>query len=295
VAAAAAGTHGRTVPTSLPDRLCSLTVERITRTSYTDDVTVLAAHRLPTSTPPLDLDVPARRDELSGLRDAVGSWLDALGARPDDRLALTLAAYEAAANTVDHAYRRQIGNGRDPGRMRLHVTLDNDGRVTIQVSDDGHWRAPGGDGGGRGLALMRACTDDMRVDQRDTGTTVTLHRSIVHPTVVGRTDTSPPEPGPAPRSFDVAITRREPTVLSVHGPVDATTIRLLRTAVTTQTSHDLVLDLTGVTFLASAGVQLLYELVARDGLRLIAPANSTARQTLGLVALESMVDGPTIG
>ncbi|GAB2594034.1 hypothetical protein Aab01nite_82510 [Paractinoplanes abujensis] len=295
VTAAAAGTHGRTVPTSLPDRLCSLTVERITRTSYTDDVTVLAAHRLPTPTPPLDFDVPARPDELPGLRDAVGSWLDALGGRPDDRMALTLAAYEAAANAVDHAYDELIGDRRDPGRIRLHVTLDNDGRVTAQVSDDGHWRAPGGGGGGRGLALIRACTDDMQLDRRDTGTTVTLHRRIVHPTVVGRTDTTPPGPGPAPHSFDIAITRREPTVLSVRGPIDATTVHLLRTAVTTQATQNGVLDLTDVTFLASAGVQLLHELAARDGLRLVAPATSTAHRTLSLVALESLVIGSADG
>ncbi|MEU4691916.1 SpoIIE family protein phosphatase [Actinoplanes sp. NPDC023714] len=293
VTAAAAGTHGRTVPTSPPDRLCSLTVERITRTSYTDDVTVLAAHRLPAATPPFVLDVAARRDELTGLRDAVGSWLDAFGGRPDDRVALTLAAYEAAANTVDHAYHHQRHDDDHPGRLRLHATLDSDGRATIQVSDDGRWRTPDGTGGGRGLALMRACTDDMRVDQRDTGTTVTLRRSIAHPTVVGRTDTTPPEPGPAPRTFDLAITRREPTVLSVRGPIDASTVHLLRTAVTTEAGQDLVLDLTEVTFLASAGVQLLHELVARDGVRLVAPTTSTAHQTLGLAALESLIIGPT--
>ncbi|WP_306215849.1 SpoIIE family protein phosphatase [Actinoplanes sp. RD1] len=295
VTAAAAGTHGRTVPTSLPDRLCSLTVERITRTSYADDVTVLAAHRLPACAPPLVLDGPARSDELAGLRDAVGSWLDALGGRREDHLALTLAAYEAAANVVDHAYHHQTRDGGQPGRLRLHATLDNDGRVTIQVGDDGRWRAPDGTGGGRGLALMRACTDDLRLDHRHTGTTVTLRRSIVHPTVIGQTHATRPEPGPAPHSFDVAITRRDPTVLSVRGPLDATTVHLLRTALTTHAAPGLVLDLTDVTFLASAGVQLLHEWVARDALRLVAPATSTAHQTLGLAALESLVAGPAAG
>ena len=74
-------------------------------------------------------------------------------------------------------------------------------------------------------------------------------------------------------------------------PVDATTVHLLRTAVTTQAAQNLVLDLTDVSFLASAGVQLLHELVARDGLRLVAPTTSTAHRTLGLVALDALVTG----
>ena len=140
---------------------------------------------------------------------------------------------------------------------------------------------------------MRTCTDDMRLDQRDNGTTITQQRRVVHPTVVGRTDTTPPEPGLGPRPFDIAITRRDPTMLSVRGPIDATTVHLLRTAVTTHATHNLVLDLSDVTFLASAGVQLLHELTVSDGLRLVAPPTSAAHQTLVLVALESLVTGPT--
>lgn len=54
--------------------------------------------------------------------------------------------------------------------------------------------------------------------------------------------------------------------------MDTTTVDLLSTAVGAHAGEDLVLDLADVTFLASVGVQLLYELVTRDDVRLTAPA-----------------------
>lgn len=57
----------------------------------------------------------------------------------------------------------------------------------------------------------------------------------------------------------------------------------------------LTIDLTGVTHLASAGVQLLYQLaeqMAADGcrLRLIAPTGSAAHQVLSLTALDQLTE-----
>lgn len=53
---------------------------------------------------------------------------------------------------------------------------------------------------------------------RQLGRTVTLRRRIARPPVVGRPDTALPEAAPVSRPFDLVVTRREPTVLSVRGP-----------------------------------------------------------------------------
>jgi anti-sigma regulatory factor (Ser/Thr protein kinase) len=57
--------------------------------------------------------------------------------------------------------------------VRVHA-----GAVELRVSDRGRWRAPRGRHGGRGLTLIRALVDDLRIDQRATGTTVTMRRRL---------------------------------------------------------------------------------------------------------------------
>ncbi len=64
----------------------------------------------------LRLNLPARPEELKGLRAAVISALDRAGVDPELRARLVLAVDEAAANVIRHAY-ASCGPGR------LKVTL----------------------------------------------------------------------------------------------------------------------------------------------------------------------------
>jgi anti-sigma regulatory factor (Ser/Thr protein kinase) len=109
----------------------------LTRTGYADDVTGLAAHRLPTPVPPLDLQARTARPDIRQLRVGFDEWLDALDPAESDRVALELAVWDAVANAVDHAY----PPGR-PGPVRLQAALGADGVLECRISDRGRWRDP---------------------------------------------------------------------------------------------------------------------------------------------------------
>ncbi|MGH3992945.1 MAG: ATP-binding protein [Pseudonocardiaceae bacterium] len=105
------------------------------------------------------------------LRTALRSWLQATGATEDDVVAIQIAAGEAAANAVEHAY-----DGIEPGPVRLAAELEPGNIVRLEIGDGGHWR-PQRDlnsGRGRGLLLMRECVDEVSLSRSPTGTTVVL-------------------------------------------------------------------------------------------------------------------------
>ena len=268
---------------SSPDRIADLAVERIVGAECTDDVIVLAAHLLPGTLAPLMLSTTAKPEQLSGLREAVNTWVTELGADHDDRLALCLAAYEAAANVVDHGY-----YGRSPGELRLTAQLADDGAVTLVVADDGHWRPPNSRRGGRGLALIRACTD-LKLDQRDDGTTATMRRQLAHPARVGSARPPPTDGKSRTEPFSAVVTRHNPTVITARGTVDASTVGLLSTEIAKHGADPVVIDLALVTFLASAGVRLLHDLITRHDMRLHAPAGTPAHEVLNLVGLSDLL------
>lgn len=285
VAAAAVTGGGRTTPRTIADRLTTLAVERITRWGIHDDVTVLAAHLLREPVAPLVVDARADAAELARLREAIADWLEPLGVRATDALSITLAACEAATNVVEHAY-----VGRMPGRLGLVADLDGRGSVRITVDDDGTWRAPGGGPGGRGISLMRAVCEEVVIDSGEHGTSVALTLCPCHSTVVGRDED--PLPVPAARAeFRTTVTEESGarTRVAVHGPVDATTTPLLRAAIQRYEARPLIIDLTPVTLLASAGVQFLYQLTEDSPVELHAPAGCTARYVLDLTDLGTRV------
>jgi anti-sigma regulatory factor (Ser/Thr protein kinase) len=265
------------------DRISGLTVQHLAGAEHTDDVTILAAHLLPDATPPLFFRVAAEPGQLSGLRELVSTWVTRFAADHDDHIAVCLAAYEAAANVVDHAYR-----GRPPGELRLTASLGDDGAVTLVVADDGRWRAPDRTRGGRGLPLIRACTD-LTLDQHDDGTTATMRRHLTRPAVIGSTRSAAQDSAPDAAPFSAAVTRYDPTVITARGTVDAGTVGLLSTEIAKHCTAPLVIDLALVTFLASVGVQLLYDLTTRHDIRLHAPAGSPAREVLNLVGLSDLL------
>jgi len=87
---------------------------------------------------------------------------------------LTLAAHEAAANVVEHAY----PNGGD---VMVSAHRD-DGSLLVVVQDSGHWRAPSRtDQRGRGLTVMSSLVDDIEIAPSASGTTVMLRCSMTAP------------------------------------------------------------------------------------------------------------------
>ena len=118
---------------------------------------------------------------IAGVRAEFRTWLTACGIGSEDLDALVLAASEAIANSIEHAYR-----GDPSGVIRISGACD--GRhVDVFVHDDGVWipprhRNPDESGllRGRGLPLIGKLMDATELDTRN-GTTITMRRRLRHP------------------------------------------------------------------------------------------------------------------
>jgi serine/threonine-protein kinase RsbW len=110
-------------------------------------------------------------------RHALDSWLRELPLTRAERHDLLLATSEAVANVVDHAYPADHDGAEVTVLAELqHRSEDDTSRVVITVTDAGCWRpiSAESDGRGRGLQMMRACTDELRIDTTTAGTQVTM-------------------------------------------------------------------------------------------------------------------------
>jgi anti-sigma regulatory factor (Ser/Thr protein kinase)/putative methionine-R-sulfoxide reductase with GAF domain len=152
-----------------PEALCTRVVDRLA-VDNEDDVAVVALAR---TAPPdeLVLRLPAERSALASARHQLEIWLHMMGARDAELSAIVLAAGEACANAIEHAYPPL------PAAFELRAQMDG-ADVVITVRDSGSWREPRPSHRGRGLTMMRAAMDDVEFDTGASGTTVVLRRSL---------------------------------------------------------------------------------------------------------------------
>ncbi|MFE3258522.1 SpoIIE family protein phosphatase [Nocardia sp. NPDC059091] len=152
----------------LPREVADSVLSRLRPAAGYDDDVAMVVYRQPPG--PLRLDVPAEARELSGIRRALRSWLTAAAVPHDTAVDLVAAANEACSNSIEHAYL-----GGEPGRVRLSADCGVD-TLTIEVSDTGVWRPLPADPGhrGRGIAMMRALTDELDIDNSGPGTRVRM-------------------------------------------------------------------------------------------------------------------------
>lgn len=269
-------------------RLVRAAVEDLTRTTgYDDDITVLAARRVPAQAP-LEMTVPAFPDTLRAVRQNLGDWLADLGVGQIDELALQHAVGELVSNSVEHAY--------EPDRPRHETVVSVTGRllpggvIEIEVADHGTWRAPGPAGGrGRGLAMASGFSDELHVTHDEHGTRALLRQRPSTPVDLLKGSVTAPLVAAAPLEM-----QHHDGVLAISGALDhrcADELRRRLSHATRGGTLDLVVDLADVTHLGSAGVQVLYDemIPHRDQhgsrLRLVAPAGSPAQHVLELVRL----------
>jgi anti-sigma regulatory factor (Ser/Thr protein kinase) len=93
------------------------------------------------------------------------------GLRYDEerRFGVLVAAGEAVANAIEHAYR-----GEDPGLIRFSIEHELCGLV-VTIEDFGHWRSfVKREDRGRGIDLMRAFSDGVQIKSRQDSTSVVL-------------------------------------------------------------------------------------------------------------------------
>ena len=134
---------------------------------YDDDIAMVVYRQPPR---PLRLDIPAEAGRLTGVRRALTAWLSAAAVGDELAADLVSAANEACTNSIEHAY-----SSEDAGRVVVTARCAH-GSVRIEVTDTGAWRPLPQDPGtrGRGLAMMRALTDEVDIDRTDAGTRVRL-------------------------------------------------------------------------------------------------------------------------
>ncbi|MGW3963490.1 SpoIIE family protein phosphatase [Amycolatopsis sp. NPDC005003] len=139
---------------------------------YEDDVALLLYRR---SVPALDFEFAAHPDHLASTRRWLRAWLENAALDPDLAQDVLVAAGEACANAVEHAYRDGTG-------ATAHLTARLTGaHLVVTVTDRGRWKQPPPDNHvlrGRGVPMMEALADTVAFRHDATGTTVTLEWRI---------------------------------------------------------------------------------------------------------------------
>jgi anti-sigma regulatory factor (Ser/Thr protein kinase)/putative methionine-R-sulfoxide reductase with GAF domain len=153
------------------DDLCRRAIDRMVPAGgLRDDVAIVAIQNSEIDDE-LDLHLPADPKILAEIRLVLRRWLRHQGAGDSQTLEITLAVSEACTNAIEHAY------SPAPAEFTLQARA-NEGEMTFVVSDAGSWRAPRGQDRGRGLTIIRAAMDDVKVNSSETGTEVVMRRKI---------------------------------------------------------------------------------------------------------------------
>ncbi|HVL85471.1 MAG TPA: SpoIIE family protein phosphatase [Pseudonocardia sp.] len=284
---------GTSLPASPVERLATVVVERMAflGDGYRDDVTVLVAQRRP-PVAPFSAEVEATAASVGALRRALTSWLVAAGAGTDDVDALAYAAGEAVTNSVQHAYADLSGGAARP--VTLRGRLDGNGSARLEVADAGRWRSPPSRRapGGRGMLMMHELCDAVDVDRGPAGTTVRLTRRLERPVTVGTPQAVPRRPQDRADALTIEVDEGA-AVVTVSGPVDLATVARLRSALLHAARggvRALCVDLSGITVLSSAGVQLLLDLAAVvPDLTVAVPPGGIAHDVLRLAGLHQLL------
>lgn len=273
---------GRYTGRTVAERLC-LHVPWALDEGFVDDVTLLAASRRP-APDDLALTVPADARELASVRSDVDTWARTVGLEARERGALVLAASEAAANSIEHAYA-----DRDPGEVRVEARLRGT-VVTLVVADDGRWRPPSPDPGdrGRGLSMVASSGARLTVDPSEDGTRVEFELDARR-----RAPVESPAVGPtAVLTGGSDVRTRDDGVIHVGGVLDTeSAAKELDAQVRARSRGGVVpvtLEIAPTAFLGSAAVRAI-ERYVRGGdpsgrhVDVVVHGGSAAAQTLAVV------------
>ncbi len=105
-----------------------------------------------TSTPDLELKLPARAENVAVIRHAFGGFAEALSVDEQTLADIKLAVTEACTNVVIHAYE----DGED-GDLEVDASIDDE-RLTVIIRDNGRGIVPRPDSPGLGLGLPLIAT-----------------------------------------------------------------------------------------------------------------------------------------
>ena len=280
---AAVETTSSDLPTQLKQLTTTLTGEGVRR----DDIALLA---LRAHGPPAGAFTAAIRgdtEDLSALRADLRTWLAGVGTTHAEANDVLIAIGEACSNAIEHA---GAGDG-----ATIDVRARATGRdVAVSIGDSGVWRAATEQGDrGHGLRLMRVLSTGMKVATAESGTRVEMRFRLGDAVSA---ETAPADPPPADPALHVERVGDVP-VARLHGEVDLgrkAQIAAALAAAVAPRDRGLVLDLSAVDYLDSAGVHLVHELTLTlagrgQALRGVATPGATVLRVLELVDLARTV------
>jgi anti-anti-sigma factor len=267
------------------EQLCDRVIENLAEATN-DDVALLALRTTTILEEGLTLTVPADPKALPAARRALAQWFVRVGATRQESEDLVLASNEAIANAIEHAY------GHRSGSVLVEAELNGE-RVEIAITDRGQWRDNGPGDRGRGLMLMGAVLDSVEVERSGAGTRVSLTRTL------GAEWHGPGEPA-----------KFTDTVLQARKGLESGLIKVARLeedidlgnmARVAQELEDsispldigLVVDLSAVRFIDSAGVRVLFRLAehldhSAQLLAIVSPVGSAVRRVLDLASFRKV-------
>jgi anti-sigma regulatory factor (Ser/Thr protein kinase) len=118
-----------------------------------------------TTTPDLELKLPARAENVAVIRHAFGGFAEALSVDEQTLADIKLAVTEACTNVVIHAY-----EDSEEGDLEVDASIA-DRRLTVVIRDNGRGIVPRPDSPGLGLGLpliaTLAETLELGKDKRD--------------------------------------------------------------------------------------------------------------------------------
>jgi anti-sigma regulatory factor (Ser/Thr protein kinase) len=156
------------------EELCDHVIDTMIGGEPRDDVALVAVRSLAVGAR-IRISRPASPAAAPETRQVMRAWLSHHGVTRDDSYDVLVAAGEAFANVVQHAY------GVPGGTVEIEGALDCD-RVCISVRDRGRWRPRAADrSGGRGLAMIRELMDSVEVDLDGEGTEIRMTRRVARP------------------------------------------------------------------------------------------------------------------
>jgi anti-sigma regulatory factor (Ser/Thr protein kinase)/putative methionine-R-sulfoxide reductase with GAF domain len=157
------------------EELCDHIIERLTEDDDADDdVAVLTIEVLPDPGDQLRLSLRTEVGQLVILRRTLQRWLDERRVEPAVAYDVVAASGEAAANAIEHAY------GPSGGSLRVTAEWTPE-EIVFTTRDFGRWRGQRAPNRGRGIPIMQALSDEMRISRSDAGTSVELRWKIGSP------------------------------------------------------------------------------------------------------------------
>jgi anti-anti-sigma factor len=220
---------------------------------------------------------------VATLRRTVRQWATRSGASDEEAGDLVLAVGEAVTNVVEHAYTSTAG------QVEVEASIRH-GLARIVVRDRGQWRPSRPDEGGRGLLLMRGLVEKVDVVSGPGGTEIRLSRRVG-----GAPVKTGPVSIPAPRPLTES--RLHVVVTQLIEDIDlGNSARLYGELLDgmSQEAVGLVIDLSEVRHIDSAGIRMLHKLAGwlaqrRLELRVVVPDASSVRRVLELSSFDAHV------